>query len=324
MATLYQYSDAGAPALTYTTTVGGLAHFTAFKTVLKACLVSGYSGKDAAGWELIAEGASHLVLRPGSHSGYVCFTFGSNTVTIYLAATFLGMNGDVIAGDGLKTGLSAGNSPPQRIGIMWFVRSVSIGAWRVVADDRTMVFVGTGYSQGYDMETGGLAGQFIIPLYVGEDSRGNFISIGGANSTSDANNFSNGFNPTGMTVLKDPDTGLLVDANAFSPWVPQISSTRYQERISAVGGVETLSMIPIGWAKSGSALSAGFLRGLAQPAELLLLRLSAANAIMGGGAGNNLTGYRSIPLTEGSYRYFHVGSHIDTQLVLASDNPEFW
>ena len=56
----------------------------------------------------------------------------------------------------------------------------------------------------------------------------------------------------------------------------------------------------------------------------LLLRLSAANAIMGGVEGNGLTGYRSIPLTEGNYKYFHVGSHENQQLVLATDNPEFW
>lgn len=93
MATVYHRDDAGAPTFAFSTDRSNIAHFTALKTILKACLVFGYGGRPAAGWELIAEGARYIVLRNGPASGYVCLTSVSEYVTVHLAATFTGMNG---------------------------------------------------------------------------------------------------------------------------------------------------------------------------------------------------------------------------------------
>src|SRR5262245_33223377 len=134
MATVYRRDDSGAPALTYSTAVPNVAHFTAFKTILKACLVYGYGSKPAAGWELIGEGANNLVLRSGSHSGYVCFTYLNGVVTIYLAETYTGMSGDVMVGGGLKTGTGPSNTPPHRIPLYHPVYHTDSCTWCLVGD----------------------------------------------------------------------------------------------------------------------------------------------------------------------------------------------
>ena len=140
MAIAYHRDQAGAPALVYNTTSGANAHFTALKTILKACLVTGYGSQAAAGWALIAEGTNYIVLRNGTHSGYVCLSWVTGgAVRVWLAETFTGMSGDVMTGAGLKTGTAANNATPQAIGASYVAYSDAATAWKLVADSKTFV-----------------------------------------------------------------------------------------------------------------------------------------------------------------------------------------
>ena len=62
MPTVYHRDDNGAPSYAFSASSSSPAHFSALKTILKACLVSGYGSKPAAGWTLVAEGDQYLVL----------------------------------------------------------------------------------------------------------------------------------------------------------------------------------------------------------------------------------------------------------------------
>ena len=63
--TLYQSTDEGAPQLT--AAAGSL------KTILKACLVSGYGQKQALGWEAAFEDSSYIALRSRHNKASKCW-----------------------------------------------------------------------------------------------------------------------------------------------------------------------------------------------------------------------------------------------------------
>lgn len=185
MANVYHRDDEGGLVLTYSVTAG-LNGWQAFKTILKACLVSGYGSKAPAGWELIGEGTNYLVLRNGSHSGYVCFTqHSTGHATVYLAETYTGMSGDVMTGDGLKTGLSASNGIPHRFIAANIATYAATTSWYMVADAKSFILQCTSNGTTASAPSISVTGMAHTPgLYVGEDSAGNFIAMGCENTTS--------------------------------------------------------------------------------------------------------------------------------------------
>jgi len=220
MPTLYSNIDTGAPALSVG--LGDAYVFGGLKTILKACLVTGYNSRPAAGWTLVAEDSGYLVLRNGPGSGYICFTLTTNSfVRVTLSATFDGVVSNIITGQGVKTGTAANNAVPQ----LFFLSGLASNTrycWSVVADEKSAVLTAYWYSnnagQAYENMTAQSWPGFTMA--IGEDSSGNFMAFGGSNTTSTASNVVNHFNNAGMTVLRDPATGLLIDTGSISPVAP--------------------------------------------------------------------------------------------------------
>lgn len=323
MVTVYKKGDAGAPALVYNTAQATIANFAAFKTILKACLVNGYGSKAAAGWELIAEGTQYLVLRNATHTGYVCFSWlGSYTMTVYLAETYSGVTNNVMTGDGLKSGVAAGITLPQKLVLISLAFSDAISSWYVVADGKSFMFGGSGFTS--DVSIGSSSGYALKPLYVGEDSRGNFISIGGDGATTDSTSSVNYFRARAMTVLKDPSTGLLVDTGAISTVIPAMGEITPGSWKSTQGApLEEVTLSRMAWGKSGAAGIAGYLRGLALPAELTVVSLDTAVTSLGGSG--TVISKVHLPIGLGdAFTYLPGAASAAMPTFLVTDNPGFW
>lgn len=323
MATVYHRDQLGAPTLTYSTAVGSVAQFAALKTILKSCLVSGYGSEAAAGWELISEGDNNLVLRSGSRSGYVCFSHLNGTITVYLAETYTGMNGDVMQGGGLKSGTGAGNTPPHRISCYQIVYHPNTTTWSMVADAKTFIlsFASVGSSNAASFDSG--HSSFVnATLYVGEDSSGNFIAVGGHNTTATAaTGIASFFDASvGFTALRNPATGLLVDSGSLAASSPGLASSSIQEPIAVV--LPEVELFHVAWI--GAGVVAGKLRGIAMPGSLTRCQLGWAAKALGFPVNLN-TRNISNPLSLGDgCNYLVSAKYHQSMFFLLTDNPEFW
>lgn len=262
MPTIYNKTDPGAPALG-TSSTGARE---AFKTVLKACLVYGYDGKPAAGWTLAAEDTYHLILCNAKQTGYICFTFysGHDFVRVTLAATFTGVANDVITGAGVKTGLAANNASPQwlRVANLTYTAQYS---WAVVADGDSVLmtwyhYSGTNGTDYINMTAPNFPG---FSLAFGEDSAGNFIALGGQNTSSYSSAY-NYIGSTGFTSLRDPATGFLVDTGSLSVRVGSlgIGTDSYEAfAYQVVYPTYQVDLVRVPWFTPGG--EAGYIRGFA-------------------------------------------------------------
>lgn len=256
----YHRDQTGAPTYSfgYTVDIG----FTAFKAILKACLVNGYGAYPAAGWELIAEETNCIVFRNGTHSGYLGFSIqGENSsCRVFLLNSFTGIVSGVPTGAGRKTGTAAGETTPQRFNLLYMAARDTNHSWSIFADEKTFLLSVCNDNQAAvkDLYTNSLSGAF----YAGEDTSGNFIAMGGANiSTSSAN--PGIFDSRGMTVLKDPVTGLLVDTGSISVHCPALDWNLAYDGARRIPLLPEISLTRTVWAKLGGPV-AGYLRGIAQ------------------------------------------------------------
>ncbi|HIZ49558.1 MAG TPA: hypothetical protein IAA18_00600 [Candidatus Pseudomonas excrementavium] len=320
MATLYRRADMGSPSYSYSTSTTNQNHFNAIKAVLKACLVSGYGTKPAAGWSLIAEGARHIVLSNGPGTMFVCLNWASsNNLEVWLSCTFTGMNGDVMTGAGLKSGTRGDNNPPHKVCISLIAYSSDTSGWSVIADERTFIL-----SAGGNILSNGVFGSFstnLMCLYVGEDSNGNGIAVGGRNTVSDTV-YSN-FDSNGFTSLKDPNTGLLVGSGDLVVGTPGLSIPGRADVMAPIFQLAQVRLVPAIWC-AGNAEVLGRLRGVALIAELAFYeRESAARCL---GRIEELEAFNigeSLPLDDG-HAYFVMLSNYDSATAILTDNPEFW
>lgn len=322
MATAYHRDQSGAPALVYSTSVGGIAQFTALKTILKACLVTGYGSQPAAGWELTAEGSNYLVLRNGSHSGYICLTWLSGgVVRVYVAETFTGMSGDVMTGAGRKSGVAAGETLPQSLAARLLAHSSDSSSWAMVADERTFVISIMGETGNIEVTTVGFRG---FTLYAGEDTGGNFLSIGGLNSLQTSVNGAVGYfsSRRGFTVLKNPATGVLVGSGALEVLAPLVFRDNSSLQFTPIAKMSEARLAEIVWV--GGSVEAGALRGLASAVDLLLAAsVSQGAQWLGRSTPLNIRDLNtSIDLGEG-HQYF-PGCANDASFFLLTNNPAFW
>lgn len=325
MATVYHRDQPGAPTFAFSTSGSNIAHFAALKTILKACLVSGYGSKPAAGWSLIAEGDRYLVLCNGTSSGYVCFTstVGTSYFTIYLAATFTGMSGDVMTGAGLKTGTDvAGSANQHRMFLSVLANSSSNCTWYLVADDKTFYFQGSGGFGLFEYAASDYGAP--NPLYVGEDSDGNFLAMGGQNTnSSQPRNF---FGPEGVTVLRDPATGLLVDAGSVVVVAPGLRLTTSTSGVASLKGEHIVPLLeaplcPVRW---GTTVLAGRLRGQAlSPLVAMYFPSPAAQSLGHVGPLNSRNANTPLPLG-GASTYFVGIAYDGSPTRIVTDNLEFW
>lgn len=323
MATFYHRDQPGSPELTYSASSTGSVQWDGVVAVLKACLVSGYGSQPAAGWELIAEDASYLVLRNGSHSGYVCLSHSAMVITISVAETYTGVAGGVIQGDGAKTGVAPGVTIPHKFMARHFAQASDNSSWFVFADSRTFIFGKTGTNSTSSVELTSNNGSTYAQatLYVGEDSQGNFIACGGSNTTSTGGNAAIQRWGDGFTALRDPATGLLVDAGSISFVLPGC----HGDNVIAPWHLTSLPdarLVPMLWT-SGGAVSA--FRGVCLEPRIGLSSCSVAAQMLGhSGPLMSRTAHTPIDLGDGfnyvvSPRYHGYGT-----LFLVTDNPEFW
>lgn len=329
MARLYHRDQPGAPALTYAQANNtGPIHFEAFKTILKACLVSGYGAYPAAGWELVYESALALVLRNGTRSGYVCFQRHSTTatvLTVWLAATYTGVdaNGKIL-GSGVRSGTAAGSSLPQRYSVYHLAGYTASATWSLVADAGTFVFSPSGAS-GVEVVTAnsGSGWDAITPLYCGDDSAGDFICVGGQGTTSTGitSNY-HGFGPAGFTALKYPDSGLLVDAAAIALSMPGSRSPGVLAGEHPAGLVlPEVSLSPLIWV-SGAVVRR--LRGLVTDQKIAHMNQGAAGQALGGPVLTTRTMNTELVLGDG-HVYLVARNYGGTHpVMLMTANPEFW
>lgn len=301
---------------------GGLTGFQNLKKILLACLVTGYGAKAAAGWSLEAEGPAYLVLANGPKSGYLCLTF-QTAVQVYLAKTFTGMSGNFMTGEGLKSGTAANNLAPQCLGFYWVFSSLPSSAWTVVADAKSFVFAANGFHSGntlIDNANNYSASTF----FCGEDSVGNFLSVGGLNMNgpSETGAFDH-FDQRGMTCLNNPNTGLLVGTSgALSVTVPSMFGIT-DTRLTECSISDEIELARVYWGLPGG-LAAGYLRGVANPGM----------GAVGCGAMHSACGRPGL-FTEDALLPFDFGDtytyivpamsrQAGSCLRVLTDNPRFW
>jgi hypothetical protein len=327
MARVYHRDQAGAPALTYTSAVT-IAQFAAFKAVLKACLVNGYGGIPAAGWLLVNEGEYFLVLRNGSASGYVCFSTSPAApalMTIHVSATYTGMSGNVMTGDGLKTGKSAGNNIPHKQTLHSFVRSDLYCCWTLVADESTFVM---GLGGSYSFSNVELIGTSLTDygslgtLYVGEDTAGNFIVCGGRETTgSTSTTATYGFSSAGFTSLRHPATGLLVDTGSIAVDTAPLFDGYGVNGLDATP-LPKAYLAPLAWTSGGAS---GHFRGLCVDPGAMASAVSIGAQRLGHvGAVRIRTINSQIPLDDGYVYLVAPRDGVSGPFFLLTNNPEFW
>jgi hypothetical protein len=152
MATLYRYNDAGAPAKPANANYNGAKWF---MDIIKACLVTGYGSKTAAGWTIVYEdttvNAPRLAITNGN--GVIEFvTWGTTSVGIFIwdAITTPGTGRlfDTAWNTAVSTGINgwAGQnaklpsaSPTQVVGNTFSSMLVDTlnAQWSVVADSKS-------------------------------------------------------------------------------------------------------------------------------------------------------------------------------------------
>jgi hypothetical protein len=328
MATAYHRDQAGAPALTYSTSTG-VEQFTAFKAILLACLVNGYAGRPASGWQLIQEGINTLILRNGSYSGYICFYYASGAITVSVCEAYSqgGIASGLIVGDGVKSGVAAGNSTPHKFMIRALVQSSATTSWAVFADEKTCILLmgsnGVSTSAGDLTGSAGGASYAIGAFYFGEDSNGNFIACGGENTAATGITAANMyFGAAGFSSLRYPDTGLLVDTGSIVVTTPSLyyysfTPNQYGSALPAA------YLTPLSW-QSGQIF--GNFRGLCTEARALHNNPHYGAAMLGykGDTLTTRTFNTNVPLDD-EYTYFVAPRYAQySAFFLLTDNPEFW
>lgn len=338
MATVYHRDQPGAPALVYAN--NAQSGFNAFKAIMKACLVDGYAGKPAAGWELINEGPAFIVLRNGSQSGFVCFTLLANVTRVYLAATYDGMNGDVMVGAGLKSGNSTASSLPQALNVRFLAVSPNSSTWVVIADEKTAVISCFSHSNSENQILNNVADRVAsFTVCVGEDSSGIFVAAGGAATaaTGQSEGISNLAYDGGFTALTNPENGLLVGADPLSLYIPATLSASAANAapsyaflssyagamVGALATHDEVTLVPIRWQVIGAL--GGRLRGLALCPDVQYVTYPSVAAQYLGRADLMYVrdGNQPVSLGDG-YNYFVRAGNPFSTFWLITDNPEFW
>jgi len=326
MATAYHRDQPGAPGLSYSADVSSVAQFSALKALLKACLVTGYGSVPAAGWELANEGARFIVLRNGVHTGYVCLTwFSGGVVRVYVAETYNGMSGDVMSGDGLKTGTASANAMPQAFSAYMLAYDSAATAWSMVADEQT--FIVNLISNNTDIDPALVGAWRGLTLYVGNDSSGHFIAVGGKHTQSVS--FSSGgndyFHGTSLTSLRDPATGLLVDQGSLSVEIPALPKNISTNQLTASILIPpTVQLVKVSW--FGNGVFAGHLRGCCVSPEVMFRSRVSIAARSLGYVGTMTLRTAGTPLDFGDgFSYFiRLSTPNEVPFFLVTDNPEFW
>jgi hypothetical protein len=343
MPTLYSSQDAGFPALTYTTTMA-LAKFLQMKTVIKACLVTGYGSKAGAGWALIDEADTYLVLRNGSgkYVTLVCaYNYSTSNLTyyagfrIYLSATYTGMSGNVPQGLGVVTGIAAANAAPHWWGVNHFCSFSASTRLLILADANTAIFMFCGtnssdpnaYLNANFDSTAGNNTRGISTLYLGDDLQGTFMAAGGSVGASPPSDFrSASLRPDVLTVLTNPQTGANVDTGGITA---SIAAVRTNTSVVVITDTATLSIDELELGKAhwlaGTQVQKG-LRGFAKVSAWSWTYSYAIKRALAGISGSIGVAEMYTPTYLGDGHFYQplTGDLTDRCALLITSNPGFW
>jgi len=149
--TLYQSTDASAPALS--NTAGSLI------AVLRACLVTGYGAKAAAGWTEAYTGTNKVAFRMAT---------GVGKNGVYLQIADSSTTDSLLRGYGAMTDVDTGTEPFGLLSTSTCVVKTATQAWKVVATD-TYFYLFMGYGAVFWSSSGSqmFFGQYKTSLSLG-------------------------------------------------------------------------------------------------------------------------------------------------------------
>jgi len=242
-------------------------------------------------------------------------------MTVYLAETYTGMAGNVMTGDGLKTGTAANNGAPHRVDSALIAAASGSCTWYLLADEKTFLLQVAAFPTLYTFDSTNVENsRYSSALYVGEDSAGHFIAVGGQNTTSAA--LYNYFYGAGFTAVKDPSTGLIIGNGGLAVVLAGLPSQDIL--VQSTAGYLNLSaaeLCRVPWVAGNT--EAGYLRGVALAPALMFSQPSQASVAIGGPSINTRNANTLIDLGDG-HGYFLALNWRAAPSRIHTDNPEFW
>lgn len=203
----YSSLDTGAPVLLSSS---GRRLIDNLREVLTACLVTGYNDKPAAGWTLEHEHADGFTLSNGA--GFINFvSLNTTTVEVYLLEALTDTSAAKVEGYNRRSGpWYEGQAEPARqyFRINYFTSTYANKLWSVVADEKTVTFLGHAYGSNLDANTNE-SGALHFGEYLSAIGSPGFCAIGGSISSGGVPYMTSSSSSGHCgTVLRNPFTGL--------------------------------------------------------------------------------------------------------------------
>lgn len=338
MPVLYTTQDTGFPALTLTSSTD-ITAWNNLKLILKACLVTGYGSKPAAGWTLIDEGEDFLVLRNASGAYVSIVSQGTSGATynypqlrFYLSATYAGMSGKVPTGMGVVSGVASGSSAPHNAAAR-LIGATGYGTRMIIVADAAtalLQFV-SGYAvtsvSGTQFDS--VADSYLGTFYLGDDAAGNCLCVGGQTLSATMPNIyttPNLFHGGMLTSLNNPATGALVGSSGISASIVSLTQRSAPQSLTGVSNLsfDQLELSRIRWMADGAIQAP--LRGLCRDPALSDQYAYAIKRGLVGGSGAVDIGVMMTPtLQADGYLYQPILARADLRpSALITSNPGFW
>lgn len=338
MPVLYTTQDTGFPALTLTSNTD-ITAWNNLKLILKACLVTGYGSKPAAGWVLVDEGEDFLVLRNASGSYVSIVSQGTSSakynypqLRFYLSATYAGMSGKVPTGMGVVSGVASGSSAPHNAATL-LIGQTGFGTRMIILADAATALIqfasGSAATSISGTQFDSVSDPYLGTFYLGDDAAGNCLCVGGQTLSSSVPNIytdPNLFHGGMLTSLNNPATGALVGASGISASIPSLVQRYAQQYLTGLSAIafDQLELSRIRWMADGVIQAP--LRGLCRDPVLSDQYAYAIKRALLGGSGAVDIGVMMTPtLQADGYLYQPVIARADLRpSALITDNPGFW
>lgn len=257
--TVYSHQDAAGPGLNLTGN-----NLERLKQILIPCLVNGYAGKPAAGWNLIQNIAAGFSLERAS-GGVVNFTRPSTSIYglhIYLAESLTSTAASPPSGQNLRSGPYSASSNPSDTNRHWigFFDTYAVTGWLVLATPTAVLVHIRTTPDVNETQTSRVINLFLgsAKLHSGLTGVQNMLAIGGQTTTGTytGTGVFNYVFDNGYTVLRDTLTGAVVTGAGLAitgtPAVLQQSATYSSPLSDALPATLRLNPLHI------SATGAGF------------------------------------------------------------------
>lgn len=207
---VYTSLDTGAPALTGD-------HFDKIRTILMACLVTGYGSKPAAGWTVGHDIPAGFSLSNGDGFINLVRNSSSEFVAVYIMESVTDGSTGLAGGINRRSGYWYDGSSETTRGFLMLVSS-SMNHWTVVADEKTCIYMAGNLISTTTADINNIT-QFAV-LYFGR-----YINAMGLTGPAEFCAVGNGYNNSGNSGFEQPYGCCL--RNPFTGLVDQGASPRY-------------------------------------------------------------------------------------------------